>query len=111
MRRYDNSVIIKNDSKQYKDYFDKRGVKFINHYNIPKYKYPSDEEISKISFISHVWKIGDRYWKLAATYYKNPHYWWVIAFINRKPTEAYIKTGDIIYIPASLQQILNMIEA
>jgi nucleoid-associated protein YgaU len=110
MKRYDNGIIIKNNSKKYKDYFEKRGVDFINHYTVSKYNYPSDEELEKISFVHHVWTIGDRYWKLASKYYNNPHYWWIIALINRKPTEAYIKGGDVIFIPSSLQQILGILK-
>lgn len=107
MNRYDNRIIMKNTSEKYKEYFKKRGVNFINHYVTPILKYPTDDQLSKMSFTSHTWTVGDRYWKLAVKHYKNPRYWWIIAWFNRKPTEAYIMAGDVIYIPTSLEQILE----
>jgi len=107
MSRYDNRTIVKNDNEQYKDYFDDRGVKFINHYTLAKLKYPTDEQLNKLNIIRYKWKVEDKYWKLAIEHYNNQYYWWIIAWFNRKPTEAYVKAGDIIYIPGSLEQILE----
>lgn len=110
MNRYDNRSIIKNDSVKYKDYFEKRDVKFINQYNLTRLKYPTEEEFGKLSLYQHTWTVGDRYWKLAATYYNNPKLWWVLAWFNKKPTEGYVKAGDTIYIPVSLEQILTYLD-
>ena len=50
--------------------------------------------------------MGDRYYKLAASFYGDARYWWIIAWFNKKPTESHIKVGDIIRIPTSLGDIL-----
>lgn len=110
MNRYDGREIIKNDKEQYKDYFEDRGVKFINHYTTPILKYPTDDQLNNIQFIKHIWTVGDKYFKLAVKYYNNPRYWWIIAWINRKPTEVSIQAGDTIFVPISLEQILEYLE-
>jgi len=59
-----------------------------------------------MSTIQHVWATGDRYHKLSAIYYKNPKYWWLIAWYNQTPTEAHVKVGELIYIPMPLERAL-----
>ena len=34
--------------------------------------------------------------------------WWVIAMFNKSPTDAFIKKGDIIYIPQPLDRVISM---
>jgi hypothetical protein len=63
------------------------------------------EDILRRTF-PHIWKTGDRYYKLAAAYYGRPQLWWVIALYNQKPTEGHLKRGDVIKIPTSLDLLL-----
>lgn len=73
--------------------------------------YPSPEEISEaIDRVSHLWKTGDQYWKLAHKYYGTPELWWVIAWFNKKPTESHVKMGDTIQIPLPLTTILKYLK-
>ena len=55
---------------------------------------------------THIWKLGDRYHKLASEYYADSELWWVIASYNKKPTEFHLKAGDIVYIPMPLETVL-----
>jgi len=55
----------------------------------------------------HVWKTGDRFYKLADTYYGNPEYWWVIARYNQTPTEGHLRAGSVIIIPTPINRVLN----
>tara|TARA_B100000424_G_scaffold245439_1_gene216431 strand:+ start:17 stop:355 length:339 start_codon:yes stop_codon:yes gene_type:complete len=55
---------------------------------------------------THIWKTGDRYYKLANTYYGNPQLWWIIALYNQKPTEGHLKLGDVIEIPSPINLLL-----
>ncbi len=64
------------------------------------------QDTKKFETISHIWGVGDRYFKLANRYYGDPELWWVIAFFNQKPTEFDIKAGDIIFIPTPLETVL-----
>lgn len=68
-----------------------------------------DEEES-LTVETHMWKTGDRLYKLAATYYNDPSYWWIIAWFNLKPTEHHIQAGEVLEIPLPLQQIMLFLD-
>ena len=104
-----NTVITTTDETQLKEIIDNRGVKFIEHYKTANLTYPTTEEINNLIIRNHIWKSEDRYWKLSATYYGNPKYWWVIAWFNKKPIEASIKIGDTILVPEPLSDLLGII--
>ena len=65
------------------------------------------DQLENIEGISHLWTLGDRYYKLADKYYGDSTMWWVIAWFNRAPTEAHLKIGDIIIIPTPLDDWLD----
>ena len=50
----------------------------------------------------------DRYDQLAQEYYGDSKYWWVIAWYNQRPTEASIKTGQILLVPTPLERVLEL---
>jgi nucleoid-associated protein YgaU len=79
----------------------------IKHYTTPKLVYPSDKTKKSLIEVEHIWSHGDKYWKLAANYYNDPGYWWVIAWYNLKPTDAHCNIGDAIMIPKPLSKILK----
>jgi len=106
--RYDDRKIFKNSNEMYEHVFDERDVKFIRHYGSPKTSYPSTIQMRGVKRVQHVWRVGDRYYKLAAQFYGNPTYWWVIAQFNKRPTEADLTPGDLIYIPLPLETILGI---
>ena len=58
----------------------------------------------------HIWKYGDRLYKLANKYYGDSRYWWVIAWWNSFPTEASITLGTPLRIPLNLEQALIVLE-
>jgi len=109
MSRYSSRRVLKNDLEEYEEFFDERDVKQITHFGTGVLKYPSVAQISTLQSVQRIWKTGDRYYKLAAEYYGNPRLWWVIAHYNKKPTEANVKIGDIIYIPLPIEKILSYI--
>lgn len=107
--RYDNRRIIRNDSENYDNIFEDRGVNSIAQYNTGTLRYPTVNQIKTLTRVQHIWRVGDRYYKLAAGFYGDPKYWWVIAHYNKRPTEADCTVGDVIYIPTPLEKILNYI--
>ena len=98
-----------NKNKLYDETFKKRGVKYIKHYRTPNLRFPTEKELKKIDSVEHIWKLGDRYEKLAFESYGDSKYWWVIAWWNGHPTEASIQTGDFLDIPLDLNAALDVL--
>jgi hypothetical protein len=105
--RYDDRKIFKNANEMYERVFDERDVRFIRHYGSPNMRYPTIPQLREIKSIQHIWKVGDRFYKLASSYYSNPQYWWVIAQYNKRPTESDLIPGNLLYIPLPLETVLG----
>lgn len=105
--RYNNQNVFVNKKEAYKRFLERtRGLKEINQFSTPKFKYPTQIDRQGFRSVNHVWSSADRYFKLADKYYGDPSMWWVIAFYNQKPTESHISLGDVIYVPIPLESIL-----
>jgi len=107
MGRYIYTKIIDNDSEYYRFLRSKRqNQKNIRQYATPSLFNPGLIDRMVVPGDTYIWKVGDHFWKLAADYYNNPNYWWVIAWYNGFPTEAHISPGRMIEIPISLEKAL-----
>lgn len=104
--RYDDRDVIINNSRMYKNYLKKRNLTRIRSYATPITSQPTEDELDGLNIVNHVWKLGDRYYKLAHQHYGDVQYWWVIAGFNQKPTEAHVSAGEVILIPHPLEDIL-----
>ena len=112
MSRYSNDEILNNHIEFYEFLRKERGgMKNIVQYATPTVHMPALEDRMGINTSAHIWSYGDRYYKLADQYYNNIEYWWVIAWYNGYPTEADIRTGDLIYIPLDLERLLQIVGA
>ena len=109
MSRFSNRRLLKNDLEEYEEFFEDRNVTQITHFGTGVLKYPSAAQVRRLQSVQKVWPTGDRYYKLAAQYYGNPRLWWVIAHYNKKPTEADVRVGDLIYIPLPLERVMAYI--
>tara|TARA_R100001163_G_C5067848_1_gene207298 strand:- start:6172 stop:6510 length:339 start_codon:yes stop_codon:yes gene_type:complete len=110
MGRYIYTPILDNDSEYYRFLRNKRQhQKNIRQYATPVLHNPGLAERMAISLDSHIWTVGDHFWKLAAAYYGDPTYWWVIAWYNGYPTEADISPGMVVDIPTSLESALTIL--
>ena len=107
--RYDNRKIARNDNELYEDFFIKRNINFIKQYRTGTLKHPTTEQSMTLEMIGHVWKTGDRFYKLAQQHYGDPRLWWVIAWFNQTPTEHHLKLGDGLQIPLPLERVLGML--
>jgi nucleoid-associated protein YgaU len=105
--RYRNRRIVKNDLEMYSDAFKKRNIKHVLQYTTPELVFIKEKQYKNLIILKHVWKEGDRYYKLAETYYGNPKDWWIIATFNQLPTESDIAVGDIINIPTPVDRVLD----
>ena len=82
----------------------RRGVKKIEHFTTPVLRQPTLADRSRLKTSTHIWKYGDRFYKLAHQFYGDTRYWWVIAWYNGIPTEAEANTGDVIEIPLDISE-------
>jgi nucleoid-associated protein YgaU len=107
--RYDDKTPRINNSDGYQQVFEDRGVKFIKHYSTPELKHAHFKQIAELSHYHHVWKLGDKLYKLASIHYNSPKLWWLIAWYNKTPTESHIKPGQIIRIPFPLNKVKSIL--
>lgn len=108
MDRYKNRDTYDNTKKLYDSHFKNRGLsRGIRHYGTPNMRKLTIEELRTIEYQSVVWKSGDKLYKLAHKHYNDSELWWVIAWFNRKPTDAHFKPGDTVYIPGPLELVLS----
>jgi hypothetical protein len=108
--RYNPRRIYSTSNDLYSEDLEKRGLKYFRYYQTPVLKKPTLSELSDIEEYGHVWKLGDRYYKLAHEHYGDPEMWWVIAWYNNKPTEAHVKIGDVVKVPSPLWKIRAVYE-
>ena len=104
--RYALRKTFTNVSEAYEKVLEDRGIKRIDQYSTPRLKHLSLGQVRRLNRVTHVWTVGDRYYKLAAKHYGNAKYWWVIAWYNKKPTESHVELGDLVYIPLPLEDVL-----
>lgn len=107
MSRYDGRKIFTNQTNLYKKKLDSRGLKKIDHYELAKLKHPDALDVFGLQMLDHVWKLNDRYYKIAHEYYSDSTLWWVVAWFNQKPTEADLNIGDVIQIPYPLEKLVT----
>ena len=106
--RYHGRRTRETSEKIYEKLLEDRDVKKIKHHTTPQLSHPTPEERRDMTERVHVWKQGDRYYKLAHQYYGDSRYWWVIAWWNGRPTEASIQNGTALQIPLNLEDALNI---
>ncbi len=108
MSRLDRTV-VRNAEELYEEIFRKRGVKFIDHYSTPNMHHPTAKQVSNVELVSHIWKVGDRFFKLAHEHYGDSKLWWVIAWFNQLPTDSHVELGQVINIPVPLGDALGIL--
>ena len=110
MSRYIDRRKAINDKEQYDKMFEKRGVRQVIQYRSPSAKNISDEELASIECFNVSWYSGLSFEKLASEFYGDPTHWWVIAGFNRKPTESHVEMGEVIRVPKSLADALQVVQ-
>ena len=105
--RYGKSNIVVNDDPLYKEMRDDRDVKQVRQYASPRFYSLTREDLNSLDTVNHVWTKGDRLYKLAYKYYGDSNLWWVIAWYNKRPTDAHYNIGDKVFIPKPLEKILR----
>lgn len=106
--RFNNRGIVTLDTELYQELLEKRGLYNISHFSTPAFNFDISGQIP-FEVEERTWKSGDRLYKLSQEYYNTTQYWWVIGFINQKPTDSHYQTGDKILIPKPLEAVLTYI--
>ena len=101
---------INNDDGYQKTFFDDRDVKQIMQYETARFYYPNFQERVSMDTRNHIWTATSKLYNLADEFYGAPQMWWLIAWFNKKPTEAHFKVGDAIQIPTDATQALIFFE-
>jgi len=109
MSRYRKKSPLINDEPSYVNVFEKRGVKYIRQYSTANLHHPTVAQRAKLKRVNHVWKLGDRFYKLAHQHYGNAKLWWIIAWYNQTPTEAHLAVGQVLKIPFPLDDVLSLL--
>ncbi len=105
--RYDNRKITINNNEIYSEQFQNRKITRTRQYITPAIRYPTSEEMREFTVVSHVWTLGDRFYKLTDHYYGDSRVWWVIPWFNKKPLESDYLLGSTILIPKPLELALT----
>jgi hypothetical protein len=106
--RYDARRVFTNTNDIYFHLFEERGLGSIVQYDTAIFSKLTKSDIARISTTQKIWTTGDRLYKVAADYYGDSRYWWIIARFNGRPTESHFKPGDVIYIPGPAELILGL---
>ena len=110
--RYKKSKVKVNKSALYKGLRERRGLPHaIVQYETSRRQPVDVDDGGTLNNVLHIWKTGDRFYKLAATHYSDPKLWWIIAWYNNKPTEAHASVGDAIYVPLPLERVYGLMGA
>jgi hypothetical protein len=96
--------VFSNSSELYENILRRKKITSLKQYGTASFS--SLRAKRSIKTFPHVWTTGDRYYKLASTYFDNPRLWWIIALYNQKPTEGHLKKGDVLRIPVSINLLL-----
>ena len=107
--RNEARVRVINQNTIHQEFINKRNRIKIGQFTTPELQYPTDEQLSDLELQPHIWSVGDRFYKLADQHYDDPTLWWVIALINKTPTESHMRLGELLYIPLPLYNVLNML--
>ena len=99
-----NRFVFLNSDELYEDILRRKRITSLKQYQTSLFTNLRSKPGIETS--THIWKTGDRYYKLANTYYGNPQLWWIIALYNQKPTEGHLKLGDVIEIPSPINLLL-----
>lgn len=110
MSRFRSRTKFRNDNENIKPQLDARDLKFIVHFETPILDHPNYEQLTQLNMVNHVWVIGDKYYKIAHKHYGDSRLWWVVAWINQRPTESHVSIGDTILIPHPIDKVLSYLK-
>ena len=113
MSRYAQKTKRLNDPKSgdasaiYQEIIDNRNIRQVIQYASPAFPPLTAERRRSVQYDLHVWKRGDKFYKLAHQYYGDPSLWYLIAWFNQTPTENHVNLGDTIMVPTYSERVMT----
>ena len=108
--RYSKREIFINKNRKYKNtFFKDRDVEQIPQYDVVRIGYPTPAEMNSFTNTLLVWSATDKLYNLSNKYYGSPQYWWVIAWYNKKASEAEFTVGEQFFVPLPLESVLGYV--
>jgi len=113
MSRYSQKYKFVNNPREgsqtgiYQEFIYNRNIRKLVQYASPVFPELTVARRQSILYDSHVWKRGDRFYKLAHQYYGDSSLWYIIAWFNQTPTESHVHLGDTIMVPVSSERVLT----
>ena len=104
--RNEKREILINKSHLYEKKAKEKNINFFRQYGSLKFNALTPKDVESLTVVDHIWKVGDRYHKLAYKYYGSNDLWFLLAWFNKKPTEHHIAEGNTIHIPLPLERAL-----
>lgn len=105
MPTYPDQEIMLLNFDSYFELMEKRGIKVFRLRRTQTFE--KTREIELIVSNEHTWSYGDNLRKLSNFYYSDAKYWWVLGFVNKKPTDAHFKIGDVLLVPENPQSVIG----
>tara|TARA_R100001510_G_C7546176_1_gene131739 strand:- start:298 stop:624 length:327 start_codon:yes stop_codon:yes gene_type:complete len=103
MPRFENDENAILASEIYSEVFEKKGVKFLRIRRTKDFSQLRGVEVEVAT--EHIWTKTDTLFRLANNYFGSYENWWVIALVNKKPTDGHFSIGDVVYIPKNASLI------
>ena len=60
-------------------------------------------------YVTFVWGINSRMHKYAYEMLGDPNLWWIVALVNKKPTDAHWTIGEVVYVPLEAAPFLTAV--
>lgn len=94
------------NSEHYKQYLKERGLKHAIIQTTFSFNGLKDVEIQVSNY--GYWNVASSLHKISQELYGTIEYWWTIALVNSKPTDAHFSLGDEIVVPVRPEVIKNV---
>lgn len=111
MSRYRNKtkVFIDKDTELYRKFLDSRNTGNIEFYRSDTNLSIDYSFILRQEYLTFTWSVNSRMYKYAYEIMGDQNLWWIIAIVNKKPTDAHWTVGETVYVPTSPENFLTAV--
>lgn len=101
---------MQNNEDIFRPFLDEKGLKFIKQFRLRTNLTLPDSFLKTLNFIPITWNSTMKMYKLSEIYFGDPNDWWIIALVNKKPTDFNWKVGDVVLIPTDPYAVKRFVE-